>query len=156
MIIKDFYKSVKMHRKYSKILKKIYKDENIIENLSALFGVRFKIDKIGRIYAVINPNIAGDKYSATTQIFEYNENGLDNTTYVEKWIMERMNIASRFIRANNLFDLLTYKIERIDEYDNFLFVMQPITLHEAIKNIKRFSILTMSLVFITGVLMLVL
>ena len=30
-----------------------------------------------------------DIWPTDTQIFEYNENGLDNTTYVEKWIMEK-------------------------------------------------------------------
>ena len=53
--------------------------------------------------------------------------------------MDRLNIASRFIQANNLFDLLTYKIEKIDEYDNYLFIIQPITWDDCKKYSKLFG-----------------
>ena len=130
------------------ILKKVYNEENILNNLSELFQSRFRIDWIGRLYTVINPNVIGDEYSQNTQIYEYGEDGLNNYAYVERWIMTKLNIASNFIRANNLFDLLTYEIKKIDEYDNYLLIIQPITLQDCLKYTKHFCILISILVLI--------
>lgn len=139
MIIYKFFKYLFLHTKYFRILKKIYKNENIINNLSKLFGIELREDWVGRIYGVINPNIQNGVYDPNVQIFEYGENGLTNELYIEKWVMDRLNIASRFIQANNLFDLLTYKIEKIDEYDNYLFIIQPITWDDCKKYSKLFG-----------------
>lgn len=137
MIIYNFIKNLYLNIKYSKLLNKIYKDERLLENLSELFGARFKKDLLGRIYAVINPNIKHGKYD-TNQVYEYNEIGFDNSYYIEKWIMGKLNIASKFIQANNLFDLLTYKIKKLDDHENYLFIIEPITLQDCMKWSKRF------------------
>ena len=108
--MKNFFQSFWIHWKYSKLLRNIYKSENLIQNLTNLFGVQFKIDWVGRIYAIFNPNIYNGGFDQNSQIFEYNENGFDNSFLVEKRIMEMLSVASQFIRAKNLFDLLTYKI----------------------------------------------
>jgi hypothetical protein len=55
-------------------------------------------------------------------------------------------IAQRFIKTNNLFDLLTYEIKQIDEY-NYLFIMQPIVNLDLKKYTKRF-IITYSIIII--------
>ena len=141
MIIYNLFKDLFLHVKYTRILNKIYKKEHILENLSNLFGSEFKKDWINRIYTVINPNLINGKPSTTTQIYEYDQNGLNNKVYIEKWIMDRLNIAQKFIQVNNLFDLLTYKLEKLDEYDNYLFVIEPITLEDLKKSLKKFGIL---------------
>lgn len=141
MIIYRFFKYLFLNIKYTKILNKVYYDENIIGNLSSLFKSQFKKDWIGRLYTVINPNLLGDDFDINTIIYEYDENGLNNKSFVERWIMTRLNIAQSFIHANNLFDLLTYKIEKLDEYDNYLFIIEPITLQDCLKYTKYFSIL---------------
>lgn len=146
--MKNFFQSFWIHWKYSKLLKNIYKSENLIQNLTNLFGVRFKIDWIGRIYAIFNPNIHNGGFDQNSQIFEYNENGFDNSFLVEKRIMEMLSVASRFIRTKNLFDLLTYKIEKLDDYDNYLFIIQPITLDEYRKNLKKLVIFGISPIII--------
>ena len=153
MITYKFFAYLIKNIKYTRLLNKIYKNENLLENLSNLFGVAFKKDWVGRIYAVINPNIQDGKYSPTTQIFEYGENGLDNTTYVHNWIMERMNVAEKFIQTQNLFDILTYNIKKLDQYDNYLFIIQPITLEDCLEYSKKFGIvLTILLSIIIGFL----
>jgi hypothetical protein len=141
MIIYRFFKYLFLNIKYTKILNKVYYDENIIGNLSSLFKSQFKKDWIGRLYTVINPNLLGDDFDINTIIYEYDENGLNNKSFVERWIMTRLNIAQSFIHVNNLFDLLTYKIEKLDEYDNYLFIVEPITLQDCLKYTKYFSIL---------------
>lgn len=141
MITYRFFAYLIKNIKYTRLLNKIYNSENLLENLSQLFGVTFKKDWIGRVYAVINPNIQDGKYNPSTQIFEYRENGLDNTTYIHNWIMERMNVAEQFIQTQNLFDILTYNIKKLDQYDNYLFIIQPITLSDCLEYSKKFSII---------------
>lgn len=148
MIIYNFFKYLFLNIKYSKILNNVYDNEHILENLSKMFNVNFKKDWIGRVYAVINPNISGDEFTTETQVFEYGVNGLNNDAYIERWVMQKLNIAQSFIQTNNLFDLLTYNIKRLDEYDNFLFIIQPITLDECLKYAKYFSILITILIVI--------
>ena len=154
--MKNFFQSFWIHWKYSKLLRNIYKSENLIQNLTNLFGVQFKIDWVGRIYAIFNPNIYNGGFDQNSQIFEYNENGFDNRFLVEKRIMEMLSVASQFIRAKNLFDLLTYKIKKIDDYDNYLFIIQPITLDEYRKNIKKLVIFGTSLIIIVTIILSVL
>lgn len=145
MITYNFIKYLILNIKYTRILKRIYKDEQIPENLSKLFNTNFKIDWIGRMYTVINPNLIDGIYDTSSQIFEYDERGLSNDAYIERFIMQKLNIASNYIKANNLFDLLTYEIKKLDEYDNYLFIIKPITLDDFVKNSKRFGILLTSL-----------
>lgn len=140
MIFYNFLKNLILNIKYTRILQKIYKDEDLLTKFSQLFGVEFRIDWVGRLYAVFNPNILNEKYDTTTQIFEYTDSGLSNAAYVEKYIMTKLNLIRDFIIANNMFDLLTYEIEKIDEYDNYLFVIKPITFDECKKWTKIFSI----------------
>ena len=141
MIIYRFFKYLFLNIKYTKILNKVYNNEKIIENLSNLFKSQFKKDWIGRLYTVINPNLLGDDFDINTIIYEYDESGLNNYAFVERCIMTKLNIAQSFIQTNNLFDLLTYKIEKLDEYDNYLFIIEPITLQDCLKYTKYFSIL---------------
>ena len=148
MIIYRFFKYLFLNIKYTKILNKVYYNENIIENLSKLFKSQFKKDWIGRLYTVINPNLMGDDFDINTIIYEYDENGLNNYAFIERCIMNKLNIAQSFIQTNNLFDLLTYKIEKLDEYDNYLFIIEPITLHDCLKYTKYFSILLTVLIVI--------
>lgn len=155
MIIYRFFKYLFLNIKYTKILSKVYDNENIIENLSNLFKSQFKKDWIGRLYTVINPNLLGDDFDINTIIYEYDESGLNNNAFVERWIMGKLNIAQSFIQTNNLFDLLTYKIEKLDEYDNYLFIIEPITLQDCLKYTKYFSILLTALIVI-GIICLIL
>ena len=156
MIIYRFFKYLILNIKYTKILNKIYKEENISQNLSLLFKSNFKQDWIGRLYTVINPNLLGEDFDINTIIYEYGEEGLNNKAFVERWIMTRLNIAQSFIQANNLFDLLTYDIKKLDDYDNYLFVIQPITLNDCLKYSKLFSILILVLIVISITLLILL
>lgn len=152
MLTYYFIKYTLLHLKYIKILKKVYKDENLLNNLSDLFGTEFKMDWVGRIYAVFNPHIQADGFNPNNQIFEYTEEGLSNKAYIESYILNQLSIAKRFIKANNLFDLLTYKLEKIDEYDNYLFVIQSITWDDFIKYSKRFVFMLCTLLIFGGIL----
>ena len=152
MVFYSFIKNLALNVKYTRLLKRIYRDEQLLEKFSQLFGTEFRIDWVGRIYTVINPNVLNEKFDSNTQIFEYGENGFTNDPYIEKWIMTKLNIVKDFILANNLFDLLTYEIKRLDEYDNYLFVIKPITFDDCKKWTKIFS-LVYGLLAIVGVIL---
>lgn len=142
MVIYNFFKNLFLNLKYTRIIKKVYKDEHLLENLSALFKSNFRLDWIGRAYTILNPNLdENGKYSPNSQIFEYGNRGLDNTSMMEHWIFDRLSVVSDFIKTNNLFDLLTYSIDKLDDYDNYLFVLEPITLKDCLKWSKRMAIL---------------
>ena len=154
MIIIRFIRDLWLNRKYTNILKNVYNDEQLLIKFSQLFGTEFRMDWVGRIYTVINPNILQDKLDTNTQIFEYIENGLSNNVYIEHWIMTKLNIAQNFIMANNLFDLLTYEIKRLDDYDNYLFIIKPITFDDFIKSTKLFAIVY-SILLVIGISLLI-
>lgn len=139
MITYLFIKYFILNWKYTRLLNEIYKSENLLNNLSNLFKVEFRKDWIGRVYAVFNPHIQDGIFDQNKQIYEYDEDGLTNKSYIEAYILNQLNIASQFIQTNNLFDLLTYKIKKIDKYDNYLFIMQPITLDDCLKYTKYFG-----------------
>lgn len=122
------------------MLKRVYEDEQLLRKFSELFGTEFRIDWVGRIYAVFNPNIINDELDVNSQIFEYGDRGLTNEPYIEKWVMTKLNLIEGFVMANNLFDMLTYEIKQIDEYDNYLFIIKPITFDDCIKWTKIFGI----------------
>jgi len=151
MIFYKFITNLILNLKYTKIIKDVYKNDNIIEKLSKLFETEFRIDWVGRIYCVINPNIIGDKLDTNTQIFEYGENGLSNSAYIERYIMFKLNLIRDFVIANNLFDLLTYRIEKLDDYDNYLFVIEPITFEDCNKWTKIFTITYTLLAILTTI-----
>ena len=155
MIIYNFFKSLILNIRYTRIIKKVYKDENLLDGLSRIFKSNFKLDWIGRAYAVLNPNLdENGQYSPNTQIFEYGENGLNNERMIEQWVMERMTVVAEFIRANNLFELLTYSIKKLDDYDNYLFILQPITLEDCLKWSKWMAGL-ISVLIVAGIALLI-
>ena len=107
--------------KYNIYIRRIIKNEDILEKLKYLFGGReFKKDWICRIYTVVNPNI--DNIASDGNVLVYD----DGRPVVEKWIMDNLNLMAGFITSNNLFDILTYKIDKIDDDDNYLIVFQNI------------------------------
>lgn len=141
MITYKFIKYLYTHIKYFQILNDVYKQEKLLENLTALFKVEFKKDWVGRIYAVFNPHVQDGIFNQNNQILEYTNEGLSNSSYVESYIMTQLNIAKQFIKANNLFDLLTYKLIKLDDNDNYLFIIQPITWEDCVSYTKKFIIM---------------
>lgn len=137
----NIFKNIYLHFKYNRILKRVYKDENILDNMGNLFNSKIHMDWVGRIYTVINPNLDKDK-----QIYEILDGGIDNKEFVQHWVMERFIAMDHFIKANNLFDLLVYDIKQLDDCGNFLLVLEPITLKDCISAIKKIGIFLIILI----------
>ena len=139
MLIKNLVQYIKQR----KMLDKIYAEERVLVNLGRLFKAEFRQDWIGRVYTVINPALEGaDPVSgSSTQIYEFMPDGtLSENMWVEKWVMDKMNILSSFIKNNNLFELADYELTRLDDKDNWLFVIMPLQWKDLKRSIKRFLI----------------
>ena len=153
LLIPTLYKYIR----YQHIIKKICSQENLSDNLSKLFGTTFETDWIGRMWVVLNPyvqdmNDAAGSQNTSTTIYQYNKDGvLSNDYAIERWVMMRMNIASEFIVNNNLFEILTYKIKKLDADNNYLFVLQNVMLDDIKVVLKRFGcVLLAAIILLVG------
>jgi len=132
-----FFKNYKKYHERKKLLLKIYEEENLTQNLSQLIGANFKIDNAGRLYGVFNPFLKDGQFAYNEVIYEYNVAGMAFDSYVEKTLMEKMNIANSFIVNHQLFDLVTYNIKKLDEQGNYLFIITPLYFDETISSGKK-------------------
>jgi hypothetical protein len=149
MYIFRFIRSYIANRSYQKALDNAYQQDSIIAKLSNMFGVQFRRDWIGRLYAVINPAIRDGKFDRS-QAFEYAEDGVNTTEHAKVWMMQRLTLLQGFIQAENLFDLLTYDIKRIDDSGNYLLTILPITLHGVLSGVKSAIIELLILAGVAG------
>lgn len=153
MLIKNLVQYIK----YQKILNKIYREERVLINLSRLFGTEFKQDWIGRMYTVVNPRAQkpedrpsaypigqGDPVSGySNPVYEFMPDGtLSENTWVEKWVMDKMNVAEKFFKDHNLFELADYELKPVDNQDNWLFIIMAMPWRDLKKSLKRFAIIT--------------
>lgn len=136
MITYNFIKYLILYIRYKRILDKVYKEEDMLRGLSQMFQSEFKQDWIGRLYCVVNPFIRDGKYDPNTRIFNYTEDGANTDVFVEQYIMNILNSINLFIKTNNLFDLLTYEIRKIDDYGNYLFIIKPVPYDDFVKYLK--------------------
>ena len=144
MITYNFIKYLILYIRYAKMIKSVFEKEGLLKSFSLLFNSEFRMDWIGRVYTVLNPivqNVEDPTIGSAVAIYEFTENGgLSNRMWVEKWVMDRLYAAQQFIQDNNLFDLLTYDITRLDDNENYLFVLKPLHFNELKKWTKRFLI----------------
>lgn len=119
-----------------RVLNKIYVGENLIKNLSGLFGVECRKDWVGRLYMVVNPILQNIESDGNTLIYDQ-----DDTQMVEAWVMKNLELSRNFVLSNQLFDMLTYTIERLDDDDNYLVVFKNIAFDDFIKTCKRILVI---------------
>lgn len=135
------------NKRIQNALNDAYKNDSIIEKLSYTFGVQFRKDMIGRLYAVINPVIRDGQFQIE-QTFEYTEVGYNNDEFIKKWMVERLLAMDAFLKTNNLFDILSYKLNKLDEYGNYLLILMPYTLENVKQTGKKALIEFIVLIFI--------
>lgn len=122
------FSTIRDYFRIKKELKTIYRNENIEKNLSQIFGVECHQDGVGRLYMVVNPILQNIESDGNTIIFDHN-----NTQMIEAWVMKNLELSRNFIVENQMFDLLTYNITRIDDDDNFLVVFKNIFFDDMLK-----------------------
>lgn len=110
--------------KFTLILRQVIKNEAFVEKLSKTLGVQFKYDWIYRIYTVVNPLIENINSAGNSLVYS------EGKPLVERWLMDNLNIIREIINTNNLFDILTYDIKRLDNDENYLIRIYPIYFKE--------------------------
>ena len=137
-----FIPTLVRYAKLNRIVKKIDENEGLMYNLSQMYGSEFKRDWVGRWYTVLNPLVQDMRTEDGTdrRIFEFTDNGLSDKTFIDKWCMDRMFAASNFIKNKELLDIMTYSLEKLDDNQNYLFVLKPVLFQDLKKTFKRFSI----------------
>lgn len=137
MILYHFIKYIVLYFKYSKVVKEAFRKEDLLKKFSMLFGTEFRMDWVGRVYTVLNPMVQkmeDPTIGSGVAIYEFTESGqLSNRMWVEKWIMDHLYAAQQFMQNNNLFDIMNYDIERLDDNENYLFVLKPLYFNETKK-----------------------
>lgn len=135
MILYNFFKYLFMYIRYYKILMSIYEDENLVSRLGQSLDVNFKVDWIGRLYGIFNPNIKNGVFDVNNPIYSYNEKGLDTDVFVKDYILTKLSAITLFMEHNTLFELVGYEIKRLDNIDNFLFIIKPLPYD----NLKKYT-----------------
>lgn len=110
--------------KITKKLKKIYKEDDIVDKLTYITNINFKVDWVGRIYGIFNPLI---NIPLNERVFD--DNKMLSIDFVNKYLLERLDITSKFITEQTLFDYLTLENIILDN-QNSLIIITPMNLYE--------------------------
>ena len=110
--------------KITKKLKKIYKEDDIVDKLTYITNINFKVDWVGRIYGIFNPLI---NIPLNERVFD--DNKMLSIDFVNKYLLERVDITSKFITEQTLFDYLTLENVILDN-QNSLIIITPMNLYE--------------------------
>ncbi len=158
MIIFNFFRYLFLYIKYYRILKPAYTETQIARKLTETCKCNFRIDWIGRLYAVLNPNVQNmwGEFEENANVYEnFGDKNQNNNEYITAWIMRRLAFINSIIHADNLFELVGYEIKPI-ENDNYLFVIFPLPLPELRTWTKRFLILLGVLAILIPILLVIL
>lgn len=144
------FKTIRNFYKTTQIINDECKNNELLDKLSATFDLKFKKDKIGRIYSVINPIIKNINTNGNTLIFT-------STTEdaISQFLLRNLNMLTKFVGDNYLFDVLTYKIDKIDDDDNYLIVLESIYLKPTIKIFKTILYILLSLILVISLIFII-
>lgn len=144
--IKNIYNFLKLRKE----LKKDYEKEQICEKFTELYGIEFKSDWAARIYAVVNPALQNIRDNGTSQIFEYDENGITDKTYIKNWIMTKLVASEKYIAAANLLDILLFDMKELQvdgqPSGNYLIVFTPFSFPDFVKSWKALAVTVFSVI----------
>lgn len=146
-MIKEIYN----YFKYRRIFRDVLNNTQFIEALSMSFGVEFNRDKLDRLYTVINPYIQNMGNPGNSIIYDG-----DNKPIVDKWVVDNFLIIDKVIKNHDIFDIISYNIEKIDDDMNFLLVIQNALLPTATKCFKRLGIIAGVLILLVLVILAIL
>lgn len=140
-IFKDIYS----FRKLRHDLMKVYKEENLVDRFSRLYGLKFKVDRAARMYAVMNPMLHSMQSNKTSQIYEYTTNGINDYEYVRQWVFANLMAVAPELAAENLLDVLLFDLKELlyegKPSGNYLITFSPYNFKDYVKAKKKLGIL---------------
>ena len=101
----------------------------------------FKKDWIGRLYAIINPNIdINGKLNFNNTVIELDDQRTNNQMYVENWIYRQLDLVANVFKIHNMYSYISLGIEHVGpkSHDNFLVVFDITSRIEFTNAIKSF------------------
>ena len=112
--------------RYQKVINKVVCTPEFIQALSSSFGATFQKDHIGRLYTVINPYVQKIDINSNDIVYDQDK------PIIDKWIMDKFILIDMVIKNHDLFDILTYNIERVDDDMNYLLTISNALLKDVI------------------------
>jgi hypothetical protein len=101
----------------------------------------FKKDWIGRLYAVINPNIdINGKLNFNNTVIELDDQRTNNQAYVENWIYKQMGLLADMFKLQNMYTYISVGIEHVgpENADNFLVIFDITARQDWTNALKKF------------------
>lgn len=148
-----FFKHTLIYKFYNSIASFIHyvKDYNVIEEsfysqefntlLKRYLNKEFRKDWLGRLYAVINPNIDIDgKINFNNTIIELDDERTNNDRYVENWIYKQMGLLADMFKLQNMYTYISVGIEHVGpkNADNFLVIFDITARQDWTNALKKF------------------
>lgn len=127
-------------------------------------NVHFKKDWIGRLYAVINPNIdINGKLNFNNVIIELDDQNTNNNKFVSQWVYKQMSMVQAIIESHYnikmeaFFEMIGVKFAHVgpSNQDNYLIIFDIISRKQLSNWFKKFILhllIYISLIYISMVI----
>lgn len=125
---------------YNIVAESLY-SEAFVKVLLRYLNKDFKKDWIGRLYAVINPNIdINGKLNFNNTVIELDDQRTNNQAYVENWIYRQLELVANVFKIHNMYSYISLGIEHVGpkSHDNYLVVFDITARIEFTNAIKSF------------------
>lgn len=135
---------------YNLVAESLY-SKNFLSILKRYLNKEFKKDWIGRLYAVINPNIdITGKFNFNNTIIEIDDDKTNNEIYVKNWIYKQMQLVADLFKIENMYNYISMTLNHVGpkNADNFLVVFDITSRIDLSKAFKKFIIHLLVYVFI--------
>ena len=145
------YNLVSYIKDYNIVAESLYSD-SFKKILKSYLNKEFKVDWIGRLYAVINPNLdIQGKFNFNNSIIELDDDYTNNDAYVKNWIYKQLQLVADIFKLQNMYNYISMTLKHVGpkNADNYLVVFDITSRIELVKSFKKFIIqlLIYSLIF---------
>ena len=149
--IDTFYWGIQYMKDYSKISDTLY-GEDFRKILNRYLNTNFRKDWIGRLYAIVNPNIdTNGKLNFNNMVIELDDNNTNNDDYVKSFIYRQLLMVSDLFKLEKLYSYITMSMEHVGplSQDNFLVIFDVASRKEFARLLKHSLIRTIIYAVIT-------
>lgn len=152
-LFKNIFKKSLLYKTYDLInsTNQYIKDYNIVAEslygdafltvLKRYLNKEFRKDWIGRLYAVINPNIdINGNLNFSNTIIELDDERTNNEKYVQNWLYKQMQLIADVFKIQNMYSYISMSIEHVGpkNADNYLIIFDITSRIDMGKAFKRF------------------
>lgn len=136
----------------------IFHGDDFLHILQTYLYGDFKIDYIGRVYGVINPNLDKQgKYDPNRVIIEFDNETTHSQKFTEIWIMKQLNMIKSLYNFHTLFDYVMLDINELPPkgFDNYLLIFSLVSQRNLFKYTKKFFLHLLVYAIIAAIILLI-